>query len=75
MRHNFTEKNARISVDRLRGLVDVDTGGLRLLQPGIREAELLFDAAEKASNSGTSAKGKRKRRVRRAKKAGTTIAV
>jgi hypothetical protein len=74
-RHDFSEKNAKISVDRLRGLVDVDAGGLRLLQPGIREAELLLDAAQKASKSGTSTKLRRKRRARRANKIAKTITV
>jgi len=65
VRHNCTEKNAKVSVDRLKGVVDVDGGGLRLLQPGIRAAELLLDAAQKAADSGKPAKRRRKRRVRR----------
>jgi hypothetical protein len=75
MRHGFTEKNAKISVDRLKTLVDVDPGGLRLLQPGIREAERLLSAAQKAIVAGTPAKTSRKRRRRQAKKATSALVV
>ncbi len=47
VRHHFTEKNAKMAVSRLGGLVDRDEQGrLRLLQPGLREAEELVSSAE-----------------------------
>lgn len=47
VRHRFTEKNAKMAVSRLGGLVDRDEQGrLRLLQPGLREAEELVSSAE-----------------------------
>jgi hypothetical protein len=75
MRHGCTEKNAKISVERLKGVVDVDGGGLRLLQPGIREAEHLLDAARKAANSGKPAKRRRKRRATRGAQVIATVTV
>lgn len=76
MRHDCTEKNARVSVDRLKGAVDVDSGGLRLLQPGIREAELILDAAQKAADSGRPGKRRRKqRRTRRSKQVTPTVTI
>lgn len=47
MRHHFTEKNAKVAAGRLGHLVDRDEQGrLRLLQPGVREAEELLRSAE-----------------------------
>lgn len=47
MRHHFKKANARTAVQRLGRLVDRDEQGrLRLLQPGMREAEELIRSAE-----------------------------
>jgi hypothetical protein len=47
MRHHFTDKNAKMAVSRLGRLVDPDEQGrLKLLQPGVREAEELLRSAE-----------------------------
>jgi hypothetical protein len=62
-RHDFTEKNAATAVDRLRGVVDVNGGALRLLQPGIREAEALLSNQRSAPNG--KAFKRRRRRVRK----------
>lgn len=75
MRHNCTEKNAKVSVARLKGVVDVDSDGLRLLQPGIREAERLLDAAQRADARGKPATRRRKRRTRRTSKAAPTVTI
>jgi hypothetical protein len=72
-RHNSTEKNAKVSVGRLKGVVDVDGCGLRLLQPGIREAERLLDAARKDAESDKPAKRRRKRRPRRSTKVAAAV--
>lgn len=42
-RHDYTPANAAMAVGRLRRVVDIDShGNLRLLQPGIQEAEMVF---------------------------------
>jgi hypothetical protein len=47
MRHHFTEKNAKMAVSRLGRLVDRDEQGrLRLLQPGLSDAEELVSSAK-----------------------------
>jgi len=47
VRHRFTDKNARMALSRMGRLVDRDEQGrLRLLQPGVREAEELLRSAE-----------------------------
>jgi len=47
VRHHFTDKNAKMAVSRLGRLVDLDEQGrLRLLQPGVRDAEELLRSAE-----------------------------
>ena len=47
VRHRFTDKNAKMAVSRLGRLVDQDEQGrLRLLQPGVGEAEELVRSAE-----------------------------
>ncbi len=52
MRHHFTENNANVAVSRLGGAVDDDGNGrLRLLIPGMREAELLIERAEQRNSS------------------------
>jgi hypothetical protein len=64
-RHNYSAANATMAVVRLTGLLDVDgSGGLRLLQPGVREAERLMAAAQ----TGSQSKPDRLRRRRRAKR-------
>jgi hypothetical protein len=63
-RHGFTKKNAALAVDRLRGAIDVDVSGLRLLQPGIREAEALLAKAQMDAASGKKVPRRRKRRRR-----------
>jgi hypothetical protein len=46
-RHRFTTNNANVAVSRLGGAVDDDGQGLlKLLIPGLREAERLIDQAE-----------------------------
>lgn len=46
-RHRFTTNNANVAVSRLGGTVDDDGQGLlKLLIPGLREAERLIDRAE-----------------------------
>jgi hypothetical protein len=46
-RHRFTENNAQVAVTRLAGaVVDDGQGLLKLLIPGLREAERLIDKAE-----------------------------
>jgi hypothetical protein len=46
-RHTFTQNNAKVAITRLGGTVDDDgQGRLRLLAPGMREAEQLIDRAE-----------------------------
>lgn len=46
-RHRFTTNNANVAVSRLGGAVDDDGQGLlKLLTPGLREAERLIDQAE-----------------------------
>jgi hypothetical protein len=46
MRHGFTRNNAVVALSRLRRRVDEDaTGEMRLLQPGLREAEDLLQRA------------------------------
>jgi hypothetical protein len=64
-RHNFTPKNARVAIDRLRRMTDSDDAGHRLLQPGIREAETLLGRAQQDAESGKKAarRGKRRRRA------------
>jgi len=45
-RHGFTQNNAKVAVARLRATVDDDgRGNLRLLAPGLREAEGLIEQA------------------------------
>lgn len=63
-RHGFTKKNAALAVDRLRGAMDVDASGLRLLQPGIREAEALLAKAQTDAATGKRVTRRRKRRRR-----------
>jgi hypothetical protein len=48
-RHHFSEANARLALSRLRPLVDEDSTGLRLLKPGVSEAESLVNADLKIS--------------------------
>lgn len=64
-RHNFTRKNARVAIDRLRSMTDSYDAGHRLLQPGIQEAEALLGKAQQAAASGRGAarRGKRRRRA------------
>lgn len=46
MRHRFNRPNATMAVARIARFVDMDDNGrLRLLQPGLREAEQLIEAA------------------------------
>ena len=46
-RHRFTDNNANVAVSRLGGAVDDDGQGLlKLLTPGLREAERLVEQAE-----------------------------
>jgi hypothetical protein len=43
MRNNFNRNNAQLAVTRLRSVVDADSAGnLRLLQPGLAEAEQIL---------------------------------
>jgi len=60
-RHGFTGKNSALAVDRLRGVTDADQAGLRLLQPGIREAEALLAKAQADAASGKKPPRSRKR--------------
>ena len=47
VRHHFKRHNARMAVSGLGRLVDRDEQGLlRLLQPGVQEAEELIRSAE-----------------------------
>ena len=49
-RHRFTENNAQVAVTRLAGAVDDDGHGLlKLLIPGLREAEKLIESAQQLS--------------------------
>ena len=64
-RHNFTKENATRGVDRLRGVVDDIAGNLRLLQPGLREAERLLAAAQSEEPSAASRRRPRRRARRR----------
>lgn len=42
-RHGFTPRNARVAVARIKRVVDTDRhGGLRLLQPGLADAEAML---------------------------------
>jgi len=41
-RHHFSADNARKAIERLAKIVDEDERGLRILQPGLAEAEALF---------------------------------
>lgn len=44
-RHDFTEHNARVAVQRIMKFVDEDENQrLRLLVPGVRKAELIMDS-------------------------------
>ncbi len=46
MRHSFTKHNAQKAVSRLRGLIDEDdSGNLRILAPGLQEAEQIIPSA------------------------------
>jgi hypothetical protein len=45
MRHRFSRKNAQVAITRLRKVVDSDaSGNLRLLRPGLMEAEQIMSA-------------------------------
>jgi hypothetical protein len=47
MRHGFTRKNAQIAITRLRKVVDSDPSGrLRLLRPGLMEAEQIMSRSQ-----------------------------
>jgi hypothetical protein len=49
-RHRFTDNNANVAVSRLGGTVDDDGQGLlKLLIPGLQEAERLIDRAQQRS--------------------------
>lgn len=69
-RHDYSAANATMAVVRLRGLVDVDaSGGLRLLQPGVQEAERLMGAVHTPSRAGAAdTRPRRRRRKKRAPK-------
>jgi len=49
-RHNHTKKNATTAIGRLTGIIDEDGGGnVRLLNPGIQEAEgIILDRSKKS---------------------------
>jgi hypothetical protein len=50
-RHQYGTAAAKAGVARLAGLVDVDAnGGMRLLQPGLAEAEQLLESVEESNN-------------------------
>jgi hypothetical protein len=42
IRHKFKARNAEVAVSRLGTVVDVDSAGFRLLQPGMEEADEIF---------------------------------
>jgi hypothetical protein len=46
-RHQYKKANAEMAIKRIQGVVDNDNGELKLRAIGIREAEELFEAAEK----------------------------
>lgn len=58
MRHKFTKGNADTGVTRLKGVVDVGSDGLRLLQPGVQEGDQLY---AKAQGTGVIRKARRRR--------------
>jgi hypothetical protein len=43
-RHHFSDPNAKLALSRLLPVVDEDTTGLRLLRPGVAEAESLVNS-------------------------------
>jgi len=52
MRHHFSAKNATMALARLERVVDEDgTGNLRLLQPGLQEAETLLGRQARITRS------------------------
>jgi hypothetical protein len=52
LRHHITAANANTAVSRVASVVDVDTaGGMRLLQPGIAEAEGLIESSHRTGSN------------------------